>query len=276
MEMYHVTHVTHVDERSVQPRWKEIKLCVPNDTTYDRSLKGLPVACFTTTKRRHVQFSAVLPTISPYPRSAESQGTGTRHWRIRMPFVPADYHIFLMAKAVTGRKQVQQVHLLCLSRTGWEVHFPELLRLTGFTELKEQAQYNTYFPNGEANIYPTSRMFVNVHFVHPVKIVPGIAKWDNVERMFMNHSFREIITTDYYKDTRVLLAKWVLNLVFERCPSPTLEQQLKIAECLLDLFGAIYTEARAYMYEACVPPRVTSEEDQLHVAVEDQLAHCGI
>ncbi len=272
MEMY---HVTHVGGRLVQPRWKEIKLCVPNDATYDKSLKGLPVACFTTTCFME---SAVLPTRSPYPRSDASQDT--THWRIRMPFVPADYHIFLIAEVVTGRSQVQQVHLLCLSRTGWEVHFPELLRLTGLTELKEQAR-DTYFPNGEANIYrPTSGMFVNVHFVHPVKIVPGIAKWDKVERMFTNYSFGDnIITTHYYKDTRVLLAKWVLNharYAAECRPSPSPEKQLKIAECLLDLFGAIYTEARAYMYEACVPPRVTNEEDHLHVAVEDQLARCDI
>ena len=205
MRMYHVTNVrasaisrhafvTIGDERHAisvatkEPDWSEVRLCVPNDEYYDGPLCGLPVACFSTTL-----YKGELPTFSPYPRDA---APGTEHWRVSVPFNPDDYKIFLMHVVETPQGRLQQVHLLCLTKStcrsdGSETLLKDLFKSKKMWPTKLQKDegrisLETCFPGDNPNEYsnpdPEKKFFVNVHFVKPVPLSDKTAEWTPVEK----------------------------------------------------------------------------------------------
>ena len=199
MSMY---HVTNVGESNPKPQWRGIRLCIPNDRTFDGSLRGLFVACFTTTRCNHG-----LPTISPYPRGAEKDKF---HWRVEISFNLKKYNIFKMGGTET------QVHLLCLSNKKTdtvEKHFAKILQLTSPKMELTPPDYEDCFPAKQANIYSgPGDYFVNVHFIRSVKIGAD-AKWDKVPKG--PQSFGDCIPYSVETDPRELLVEWVQSHIIK-------------------------------------------------------------
>ena len=173
ISMYHVTNVS-VDKSPKPPDWNMIKPTVANDTAYNGNLLGLPVAFFTTTL-----FQRNLPNKSPYPRGAM---TGTKHWRVTIPFNCHKFKLFLMGKHKTLNSGVTQIHLLCLNEEHSEAENVLTTILTHMEKLVDGPKLKEYFPNGKANEYTqVNRMFVNVSFINPVSITED-AEWDTVPK----------------------------------------------------------------------------------------------
>ena len=221
-------HVTNVDGDC--PMWNEIRLCVPNDKYFDPKLKGLPVACFTTTL-----YLGGLPDRSPYPRGSSA----SEHWRVRMPFDPQEYRVFKIDKVD------RQVHLLCLKTSGSKVErcLANLLHNTSpGWELHSEDQYNGYFPGGKANDYEYGP-FVNVHFIHPVKIDPHdqYTTWDKVPH---DSGARHGPLTNEYrgKPNKDLLVQWANNHVKILYKHHSVPEE--VARLLKKLFQAIKQEAQ--------------------------------
>lgn len=174
-------HVTNVQDNARKPNWDKIKpYSIANDETYDGDLLGLPLASFTTTLTSY-QGSNSLPTISPYPRSAE---VGSSHHRVKVQFNMNDYYIFWMNSHKTGTSGVTQIQLLCIRKNNREELenkiYETLLQYYKDKELTTE-QLEGYFPNGQANVYDSkNKTFVNVHFVCAIDIRDG--QWDTVER----------------------------------------------------------------------------------------------
>ena len=168
--MYHVTNVS-VDKSPKPPDWNMINPTVANDTVYNGSLLGLPVAFFTTTL-----YQRNLPNKSPYPRGAM---TGAKHWRVTIPFNFHKFKLFLMHKHKTPNSGVTQIHLLCLENSEAENILTTVL--THKEKPIDGPKLEQYFPNEKANEYTQDRMFVNVSFINPVSITED-AKWDTVPK----------------------------------------------------------------------------------------------
>ena len=159
--MYHVTNVS-VDESSQHPDWPTIKPTVANDTVYNGSLLGLPVAFFTTTK-----FKNMPPNESPYPRGA---ATGIEHWRVTIPFDYRKFSLFLMNERKTDKSGVTQIHLLCLNKHNSKAEKLLTTVLTHKEKLIDGTRLNRYFPNSTANEFTQGGIIVNVSFINPVSV----------------------------------------------------------------------------------------------------------
>ena len=261
--MYHVTNVdADKPANDDHENWTEVRLCVPNDETFDGTLKGLPVACFTTTQ--HLR-AGNLPDLSPYPRHADNK---SRHWRFRTPFDPHNYRIFKVHEIGF------QVDLLCLRKqvkggSDVERHLADLLSYMYPDWELQLPDYAGYFPRGKANIYNDPNFegpqqlitFVNVHFIHPVQIRGGLATWDVVARTSRGSSEPHgidgnlTLMNEYdEKPVRALLAKWIIDHVTYRYANEDGGVSAEVAQCLLDLFGAIKEANETLFLRAPVPP----------------------
>ena len=182
--MYHVTN----DRSEVPPGWDMVKLTIPNDRLYNGNLLvGLPVAFFTTTL-----IHRGLPTTSPYPRGATA---GVKHWRVTIPFNHRNFNLFLMNEH-QGDRGSKQVHLLCLNKQN-PSKAEKLLTtaLTHMEKLIDDTKLHQYFPNGEANEFTQSGMFVNVCFINPVLITED-ARWDKIPKA--NIGYGDIIDPPFH------------------------------------------------------------------------------
>lgn len=188
--MYHVTDEPVKKDMEGQavnkPDWKEVKVNVADDTTYDGELVGLPVACFTTTL-----YNGKLPDKSPYPRyvgkdKKHKPEEGTEHWRVAVPFNLSNYKIFKMGKSGI------QIHLLCLDiNNTTDMLLADILTKNKITALEDRG-LEDYFPiidrdgNHGPNEYQNTNVFVNVSFINPVAITKG-HKWTCVKRDDKGH-----------------------------------------------------------------------------------------
>ena len=173
--MYHVTN----DRSEAHPRWDMVKVTIPNDALYNGNLLvGLPVAFFTTTL-----IHSALPKTSPYPRGATP---GVEHWRVTIPFNHHKFKLFIMNEH-QGDKGTKQVHLLCLNKQN-PSKAEKLLTtaLTHMEKLIDDTKLQQYFPDGKANEFTQSRMFVNVSFINPVSIT-GEASWEKIPKADMGY-----------------------------------------------------------------------------------------
>ena len=209
-------HVTNVKEEDPQPNWETVKACsIANDKIYDGDLLGLPLASFTTTSYINDKGKIGLPTISPYPRSIPDLKKyvkpGTKHHRVKTPFYMDDYHIYYMGEHKgQSSNACTQIQLLCIRKQGRDSFEDEVFGIMLLQHYEKVLLPNTYFPNGEANIYTTeNKVFVNVHFTHDIDIRG--AAWDLVPKRDLGTGKLDPELNDRHFELSELRSLWCIK-----------------------------------------------------------------
>ena len=233
-------HVTNVKEEDPQPNWETVKACsIANDKIYDGDLLGLPLASFTTTLYNDKAKGKIdLPTISPYPRSIPDKlvKPGTKHHRVKTPFFMDDYHIYFMVEHKgQGSNACTQIQLLCIRKQGRDSFEDEVFSI--MLQHHKKVLLNTYFPNGEANIYTTDhKVFVNVHFTHDIDIKGAV--WDVVPKADVGTGELDPELNDSKFELSELRSLWCIKHHFNILNDKILHlREKQMASKILDYLG---------------------------------------